>query len=253
MTTLIHITNADLENSIKKNGIKTGKKSNIVFFMPVTQNYLISHQWARELKRFGIKNFIAVYFKIDKTDQVWHGQYFKEHKKDTINSAVAEFNVLEDQLGYEFFIDRKIQAKEIVKIIQIPKPMGWRYSATAHGTRPCGCPMCLQFGGYKTRQFREFVTNMSRKEAKEIIINSNDDEEIWGALSSMHGKIRKESPEYLERLLSNKDEDVQYFLADFISQFRHPLAIEYMKILRKTGDEDVIEIADEYLSKYQYE
>ena len=189
MTTLIHITNADLENSIKKNGIKAGKKSNLVFFMPITPNYLISHQWARELKRSGVKNFIAIYFKINKTNQVWHGHYFKEHKKDTVNSAVAEFNVLEDQLGYEFYIDRKIEAKEIVKIKRIPKPMGWRYSAKAHGTRPCGCPMCLQFGGFKTKRFREDESNMSRKEAKEIILNSNDDEELWNALSSMHGGI----------------------------------------------------------------
>jgi hypothetical protein len=251
MTTLIHITNADLESSIKKNGIKIGKKSNIVFFMPVTQNYLISHQWTRELKRSGIKNFIAVYFKINKTDKVWHGQYFQSHKKDMINSAVAEFNVLENQLGYEFFIDRKIEAKEIVKINRIPKPMGWRYSITAHGTRPCGCPMCLQFGGYKTKRFREEIFNMSRKEAKVIILNSNDDEELWDALSSMPGKKRKESPEYLERLLSNKDEFVQYALAKFLTEFWHPLAIEYMNILRKTNDKDIIEIVDEYLSKYK--
>ena len=250
MTTLIHITNADFESSIKKNGIKTGKSSNIVFFMPVTQNYLVSHQWARELKRSGIKNFIAVYFKINKTDQVWHGQYFQEHKKEAINSAVAEFNLLEDQLGYEFFIDRKIEAKEIVKIKQIPKPMGWRYSAKAHGTKPCGCPMCLQFGGYKTKRFREDESNMSRKDAKKIILNSSDDEKLWDALSSMYGKKRKESPKYLERLLDNKDEFVQYSLARFLSEFRHPLAIEYMKTLRKTDDEDVIEIANEYLSKF---
>ena len=250
MTTLIHITNADLENSIKKNGIKTGKNSNIVFFMPVTQNYLISHQWARELKRSGIKNFIAVYFKISKTDKVWHGHYFQEHKKDKINSAVSEFNAIADQLGYEFFIDRKIEAKEIVKIKKIPKPMGWRYSTTAHGAKPCGCPMCLQFGGYKTKRLREDVSKMSRKEAKEIILNSNDDEELAGALSSMHGKKRKESPEYLERLLSNEDKFVQYYLARFLAEFQHPLAIEYMKLLRLTSDEDVSEIADEYLSKF---
>ncbi len=250
MTTLIHITNADLENTIKNNGIKTGKYSNIVFFMPVTKNHLISHQWARELKRSGIKNFIAVYFKINKTDQVWHGLYHQQHKKDSINSAVAEFNQLEDQLGYEFYIDRKIEAKEITKIKTIKKPMGWRYSPKAHGTNPCGCPMCLQFGGFKTKQFREDVSNMSRKEAKEILLNSNDDEQLWDALSSIQGKKRKESPEFLERLLDNKDEYVQYQLARFLSEFRHSLAIEYMKRLMQTDDEDVIEIAEEYLSQF---
>ena len=51
MAVLVHITNANNEKSISQSGIKQGKWDNIVYFMPHMEEFLISHQWARELKR----------------------------------------------------------------------------------------------------------------------------------------------------------------------------------------------------------
>ena len=123
--------------------------------MPVLNDYLISHQWARELKRSGVRNYIAVYFKLDSDEKIWFVSTLKNIKKCPLNSAIKLFLDLEDKLGYRIFIERKIEVKEITKIRHIPKPMGWRYEPHAQGKEPCPCPVCIQRGGFKTNKLRE--------------------------------------------------------------------------------------------------
>lgn len=246
----MHITNEENQRSLKNTGIKTGKYNNIVYFMPVLNDYLISHQWARELKRSGVRNYIAVYFKLDSDEKIWFGKYSEEHKKMPLNSAIKLFLDQEDKLGYEFFIERKIEVKEITKIRHIPKPMGWRYEPHAHGKEPCPCPVCIQRGGFKTNKLREDDSHsISRLEAKEIIAKSNDDDDIWLALLRLSGKRRKESPEYLKRLLEFSDDYLLEALVGLLAEFRHPLAKEYLSILASSDNEDIKELATEYLSK----
>ena len=244
MAVLVHITSVENDKSICQSGIKLGKYNNIVYFMPHMKEYLISHQWARELKRSGIKNFIAVDFKIPTEETIWFGKYTEGHKELPLKEAIELFMSLEDKLGYEFFIERKIEAKEVMKVRHIPKPMGWRYEPASHGKEPCPCPMCIQPGGYKTNKLKEkHKATYSRKEAREILLHSNAEDELNEAISCMKGKWRKESPEYLERLLKSEDEYLLYSLTEFISEHRHPLAIEYLTILSVSNDEDVRELS----------
>ncbi|MCK5854228.1 MAG: hypothetical protein KAG56_03335 [Sulfurovaceae bacterium] len=250
MAVLVHITSEERRKSIKNSGIKTGKDNKGVFFMPVLGEYLISHQWARELKRFGIKNFMAVYFKVSNDEDVWFGKYSEIHKKMPLNSAIDIFKKIEDKLGYEFFIERKIKANEITKMRHISKPMGWRYEPKAHGKAPCPCPMCIQKGGFKTNSLKEKNEHeISQKKAKEIIAFSNDEYDICDAISRLNGKWRKESPEYLERLLEFKDEYLLDMLVEYLAEFRHPLAKQYLSILAKSEFEDIKELAESYLEK----
>jgi len=249
MAILVHITNIDNKKSIIKNGIKLGIH-NVVYFMPHQKEFLISHQWGRELKRYGIKNFMAVDFKIPTNETVWFGKYTSGHEKMNLNTAIEKFMALDDKLGYEFFIERKIEAKEIHKMRNIPKPIGWRYEPKAHGKVPCPCRICMQFGGYKTNKLKEKPEKeYSNKEAKEILISSNNEDEILNALSCLRGKWRKESPKYLERLLEHKDEFILYSLTDFIFEHRHPLRKTFLEILSNIDDEDTRELATEYLEK----
>lgn len=249
MAVLVHITGEDKQKSIKNTGIKIGKDNNAIFFMPVLNEYLISHQWARELKRFGVKNFIAVYFRLNNNEEIWFGKYSEEHKKMPLNTAIELFQEIEDKLGYEFFIEKKIESSEITKIRHISKPMGWRYEPSAHGKKPCGCPVCLQKGGYKTSYLREDDQSdkISREEAKNIIKTSNDEDEICDALLKLSGKWRKESPEYLKHLLSFKDEFLLHELAGLLAEFKHPLAKKYLAILTKSEYEDIREFSQKCL------
>jgi len=51
MAMFVHITDEKYEKNIKVNGLKTSKKNKFIFFMPLFDEHLISHQWAREEKR----------------------------------------------------------------------------------------------------------------------------------------------------------------------------------------------------------
>jgi hypothetical protein len=51
---LVHIINEDETESVRRSGIKIGKYRDGVYAMPVLQNFIVSNQWLRELKRRGI-------------------------------------------------------------------------------------------------------------------------------------------------------------------------------------------------------
>jgi hypothetical protein len=250
MALLVHITSLDNEKRIKRSGIKAGP-SNVVFFMPHMKEFLISHQWAREIKRFGIKNFIAIDFKISTDEMIWFGRYNEDHQKTTLGKAIGLLMSAEDKLGYEFFIERNITPKELVKFRKIPKPMGWRYEPNAHGKRPCPCPMCIQFGGYKTSGLKEHnEEEMTRLQAKQIVETSNNEDELSDAVRRLQGKWKRESPEYLERLLTFTDEYLLYDLVELLAEYRHPLTKKYLRLLAASDDEDASQLAIGYLRKY---
>ncbi|MGI0119420.1 hypothetical protein [Zooshikella sp. RANM57] len=249
MAVLVHITSIENEASIKRTGIKPDYR-NVVFFMPHMKDFLISHQWARELKRQGIKNFAAVDFKIPNDEEIWFGKYHLQHEKMKLNRAISLFMYAEDKLGYEFFIDRKIEPNEILKFRKIPKPMGWRYQPHAHGKKPCPCPMCMQAGGYKTRSLKEIESeSITKAEAIEIIATSSDEDALWEAVCRLQGKWKKDSPQFLERLLNFTDEFLLCDLIELLSEYRHPLAKEYLVRLTQSSCDDVSELAFEKLRK----
>ena len=64
MPTLIHLADERDSKKIFKAGITIGKGRNGIYCMPVLQNFYVSHQWLRELKRCGTKTFVAVYIKV---------------------------------------------------------------------------------------------------------------------------------------------------------------------------------------------
>jgi len=249
MARLVHITAEENEKKILNSGIKPNKFG-LVYFMPHMDSMIISHQWARELKRFGIKNFIAIDFKLPKDEMVWYGKYSRQYKLLPLNQAISLFMKEVDKLGFEFFIERKIEIKEIKKVKQIPKPMGWRYQSHAHGTKPCTCPMCIQSGGYKTNALKEKPEfTMSRTEAKEIIANSSDEDDICWALDRLRGKWKKYSPEYLSHLLLSKSEFVIWNLIVLLVEHKHPKTIEFLKTLTEHSDDEIKQDAIEELEK----
>jgi hypothetical protein len=158
MPVLVHLADEREATSIRKNGIKVAKDRPGIFCMPVLQNFYVSHQWLRELKRGGARTYIGVYFKFDSKDLVYAGKYNQEHRHISLGEAIKEIMSLEDPLGYEFIIDRKIEAKEVDKIRTLPQKLGWRYFPSSHSKRPtCACPVCISSGSIKGKRLRDKI------------------------------------------------------------------------------------------------
>lgn len=154
MPTLVHLADEKNSAAITKNGLKTGRHGTGIFCMPVLPNFYVSHQWLRELKRSGARSYVGVYFKVPSSEMVFAGKYGTRHKRITLGEAIKEIMSLDDPLGYELIIDRKVLPGEISKVKHLPQTLGWRYFPGSHNKKPCNCEYCLRgtIKGKKTKQ-----------------------------------------------------------------------------------------------------
>lgn len=160
MSIFVHLTSESNLGSIQKNGIKPGKIhfENVtqgIFCMPVINDFLSTHQWLREIKRFSKKNIVGVYFKIPDNELVWCGLYSEEPKQYKANEAVDTFMKVENRLGFQVVLPRKLFRKEVLRIKHLPQMLGWRYYPNAHEKKLCFCPACLGRGEFNTSKIRE--------------------------------------------------------------------------------------------------
>ena len=163
MALFVHLAPEKESDSIRRSGIKPRRiragalegYERIVFAMPVTIDFYISHQWLRELKRSGQRSIVGVYFRIPDEQNVMVGHYNQAHAEMTASEAVGLVFHAENAEGYEVVIPRKIDAKEIHEIKHLPQVLGWRYFPDSHGRKPCGCPVCLRRGEIKSKRIRE--------------------------------------------------------------------------------------------------
>ena len=163
MPTLVHLADERNSQKIIKNGIKPGRYGTGVYCMPVLPNFYVSHQWLRELKTTGVKSYVGVYFKLPSSEMVYAGHYGKPHKHITLGEAIREIMSLEDPLGYELIIDRKIVPAEITKIKSLPQNIGWRYFPGSHNKKPCNCEYCLK-GSIKGKKTLKRLNKEDEKE-----------------------------------------------------------------------------------------
>lgn len=141
MASFIHLADAKNKRLIEKNGIKAGKKG--VFCVPVIKDFMTTHQWARELKRAGVKSLVCVQFRIPDDEIVSVGKYNGEKISMTAAESVAAIAEHSAPMGLEVLICRKILPKELVRIYPAPKITGWRYYPEAKGKKPfCHCQFC---------------------------------------------------------------------------------------------------------------
>ena len=151
--TLVHLADEKDTEKIRNGGIRIRKNGTGVFCMPVLPNFYVSHQWLRELKRWGATTFVGVYFKVASSEIVYAGRYNHEHRRMSLGEAIREIMALEDARGYELIVDRKIEPKEIARIRHLPQDIGWRYFPGSNTKKPCACEYCMKgmFKGKKTR------------------------------------------------------------------------------------------------------
>ncbi len=146
MVSFIHIADKNLEASIMKNGISAAKRRagiRGVYAVPVVPNFTITHQWARELKRRGVRTLICVQFKIPNDEPVWVGKYNSEKLEMAASEAAGACLAHTGPTGFEVVVPRKIIPKEIARVYLAPRMTGWRYYPEAKGRKPfCHCKLC---------------------------------------------------------------------------------------------------------------
>lgn len=158
MPLFVHIADERNSASIKRSGLRLAKglqrTDSGIFAMPVISNFILTHQWVRELKRQGFRTAVGVYFRIPKEQLVLAGQYNATKVACSATEAAARF--LADQtLGFETIIPRSIQPREVHAIRALPQGLGWRYFPGAHEKGIfCGCEYCMK-GEYKSKSIRE--------------------------------------------------------------------------------------------------
>jgi hypothetical protein len=155
MPLLVHLASEKDVASIRRSGIRPERKFGAVFAMPVLQNFIVTHQWLRELRRRGQRSYCGVYFRIPDHEIVLFGHYASDHVEISAAAAVGIIMKADDPLGMQIMVQRRIDAKEIVKIRPLPQVIGWRYFPKAHGRKPCPCPSCVRRGQPFSRKLRE--------------------------------------------------------------------------------------------------
>ena len=156
----VHLTSESRLARIRRGGLVRVRRSygsfpGGVFAVPVTSDFVASHQWLRELRRWNSGSLAGVYFRIPDREPVWVGHYGQPHCWMSAAEAVAVFLREADTRGWEVIIPRKIKAREIHAMRRLPQTIGWRYSPNAKGTPPyCTCRYCVG-GRYGAKRLRE--------------------------------------------------------------------------------------------------
>lgn len=161
MTIFVHIADCRHAPSIRRTGLRLPRLSSAepastrppgVFALPVVPNFVVSHQWLRELKRRGMRTCIGVYFRVGADEPVWAGHYSEEKQRITAAQAAAHLRE-HGTLGYEVIVPRPVRIAEIHALRMLPQGVGWRYFPGSHDRAPCGCDYCQSGlrGGRKLR------------------------------------------------------------------------------------------------------
>jgi len=252
MSVLIHLADEREFSSIKKNGIKIGRKRQGVFCMPVLPNFYISHQWLRELKRNGAKTLVGIYFKLDNKTKVYAGRYNESHRHIELGEAIKEIQTIDDPLGYELIVDRKIEAKEVFRIKHLPQNIGWRYKPDSNGEKPCGCDYCIKgtIKGNKIRQ--KYDPREILMPYDEILSKLKDEKDVWeieNLLWAIGRRVRKSDPNELSFLLNLESDSINQELAITLSEYRHKNTKPILISLLETDDKETKEYTTKSLLK----
>ncbi|MFD3455059.1 HEAT repeat domain-containing protein [Streptomyces sp. NPDC058691] len=164
MAMFVHLTSAANAPRIRRSGIRAagGGRGGArgVYCFPVLASYTLTHQWLRELARFGTRGGLAaVHIRLDDDQPVLVGHYADRARgveaAVTAAEAVRRVATLADPRGWEVFVPRAIRPREVHRTRAAPQVTGWRYRPDAHGTRPCTCFGCRVRGEYGSRRLRE--------------------------------------------------------------------------------------------------
>lgn len=204
MPVFVHLTAERNLRSIRRGGIVPPKAPfgpRGVYALPVTRSFYVSHQWLRELRRWGRGTVMGVYFRLPGDEPVEVGHYdrgrvpmtaaeaagllFRTEARDSRRAreedersrAVRSGRALPSSPeGYEVFIPRTILPSEILRVKALPQVVGWRYRPGSNGQPPCAC-ICCERGQYGIRKLLGRVEEAEAldRPTKVILFGREDD------------------------------------------------------------------------------
>ncbi len=156
MASFVHVTAEEDLARIRRSGLRPGRGQAGVYAVPVTPDFMGSHQWLREIGRWKCgRRMAAVYFRIPGGTPVVFGRYNQHHTAGTADEAVAALLAAADPLGFETIVQRAVRADEITSVKAMRQITGWRYFPAAKGRPPfCTCDYC-QRGQPFSRRLRK--------------------------------------------------------------------------------------------------
>lgn len=172
MPLLVHIAPLAEAKKIRRNGIAPttlkharGGFDRFVWAFPVLESYTLTHQWSRELKRWGRTSLAAVTFRIGDAEPVLVRHYSREGQQLTAAEAAGLIRAQADPRGFEVMVPRRIAPGEIVRVRPLPIAVGWRYAPNLKNQpfAVCDCPVCLPRGEVRAARYRERVRAERRR------------------------------------------------------------------------------------------
>lgn len=166
MSRFVHITADGDAARIRRNGIRVRRlgwlaegEKGFAWAFPVLPSYTLTHQWGRELKRWGRHTLAAVTFVIRDDEPVYVRHYREELRRMSADAASGLIAAMPDPRGYEILVPRRIEAREIASVRTLPRAVGWRYSPEMKAAErfACDCPVCAPRGEVNARRYRERI------------------------------------------------------------------------------------------------
>ncbi|MEU1177351.1 HEAT repeat domain-containing protein [Streptomyces sp. NPDC005820] len=262
MAMFVHLTSSADAPRIRRSGIRAvshgqgGLRG--VYCFPVLPSYTLTHQWLRELARFGTRGgLVAVHLRLDDHEPVRVGRYPDRAREAQARVGAAEavrrVAALEDPRGWEVFVPRPVRAAEIHRVRAVPQTVGWRYRPDAHGTRPCTCFGCAVRGEYGGRRLRERLPHPldgpppPPRELLTRISGTDDPAALREALHWFGMRRRGPVPE-LAHLAAHPDPTVREALVWAVARWSTPSVTDLLDRLADDPDDDVREAVAEVRS-----
>ena len=209
MAAFVHFTDEKNKGAIIKNGIRRG-----LFCVPVISDYYAVNQWVREIKQYSSGNIIiAIYFKIPDNEKVLCGKYNAKQIEMPAVMAHKTFLSLEDRMGFQVCINRKILKSEIVKVKYVSQKIGWRHFPKSHERRRCLCPACLTKGSYNSNNIKKVRLKKLFKELRSADFTIKNPAYILGDISNpdlrINGKIKAKYESFIQEISKTANDNIK--------------------------------------------
>lgn len=222
MAIFVHVAPEKKSKSIERSGIKPSEIVQGVYCMPMTENYVATYQWNRELKRSEQnKQMKAIHFRIPDEEMVYIGHYAEREGKQSVKAseAVKLFRETENKMGYEIIVPRKITKKEIIKIKNVNQNVGWRYYPKAHETKLCICSGCISGKGFKDTKLKQgvYMKNLKKMQSQHTNTVLEGLRDIQEHICTT--KVSYSKKEHFTTLLSHENEKIVIESLDIVTRF----------------------------------